>query len=73
MIRIYKIMTMAVLLIAGGHCVFAAKAKNIAIDTIRYEKSDSTAEVSLSVHWPVKGNKALVVLGISCLGMYLQE
>ena len=60
MIRIYKIMTMAVLLIAGGHCVFAAKAKNIAIDTIHYEKSDSTAEVSLSVHWPVKGNKALV-------------
>ena len=58
--HIYTIMTMAVLLIAGGHCAFAAKAKNIVIDTIRFDKNDSTAEVSLFVHWPVKGNKALV-------------
>jgi hypothetical protein len=58
--RIYTIMTMAVLLIAGGHCAFGAKTKNIAIDTLRYEKSDSTAEVSLLVHWPAKGNKTLV-------------
>ena len=58
--RIYTIMTMAVLLTAGGHCAFGAKTQNIAIDTLRYEKSDSTAEVSLLVHWPAKGNKTLV-------------
>lgn len=51
---------MAVLLIAGGHCAFAAKGKNIKIDTIRFAKADTTANVDIFVHWPVKGDKAVV-------------
>ena len=51
---------MAVLLIAGGHCAFAAKGKNIKIDTIRFAKADTTANVDILVHWPVKGDKAVV-------------
>ena len=51
---------MAVLLIAGGHCAFAAKGKNIKIDTIRFAKADTTANVEIFVHWPVKGDKAVV-------------
>jgi len=51
---------MAAAFIACSHHAFAAKAKNIKIDTVRYEKSDTTAEVSLLVHWPVKGDKAVV-------------
>ena len=51
---------MAVLLIAGGHCAFAAKGKNIKIDTIRFAKADTTANVELFVHWPTKGDKAVV-------------
>jgi hypothetical protein len=51
---------MAVLLIAGGHCAFAAKAKYIEIETVSFNKSDSTSEVSILVQWPVKGNKAIV-------------
>ena len=59
--RIYTIMTMAVLLIAGGHCAFAAKKfKIIEVETSKFEKSDSTAEVSVLVQWPVKGDKAVV-------------
>lgn len=58
--RIYLIISMAVLLIAGGHCAFAAKGKNIKIDTIRFAKADTTANVELFVHWPVKGDKAVV-------------
>ena len=54
-------MTMAVLLIAGGHCAFAAKKfKIIEVETSKFEKSDSTAEVSVLVQWPVKGDKAVV-------------
>ena len=51
---------MAVLLIAGGHCAFAAKGKNIKIDTIRFAKADTTANVDILVHWPTKGDKAVV-------------
>ena len=51
---------MAVLLIAGGHCAFAAKGKNIKIDTIRFAKADTTANVEIFVHWPTKGDKAVV-------------
>jgi hypothetical protein len=59
--RIYTIMTMAVLLIAGGHCAFAAKKfKIIEVETSKFEKRDSTAEVSVLVQWPVKGDKAVV-------------
>ena len=58
--RIYLIISMAVLLIAGGHCAFAAKGKNIKIDTIRFAKADTTANVDILVHWPIKGDKAVV-------------
>ena len=58
--RIYLIIPMAVLLIAGGHCAFAAKGKNIKIDTIRFAKADTTANVDILVHWPIKGDKAVV-------------
>ena len=59
--RIYLIISMAVLLIAGGHCAFAAKkSKLIEVETSKFEKSDSTAEVFVLVQWPVKGDKAIV-------------
>ena len=58
--RLFMTISMAVLLIAGGHCAFAAKGKNIKIDTIRFAKADTTANVELFVHWPVKGDKAVV-------------
>ena len=51
---------MTVLLLAGGHCAFAAKGKNIKIDTIRFAKADTTANVDILVHWPIKGDKAVV-------------
>ena len=52
---------MTVLLLAGGHCAFAAKkSKLIEVETSKFEKSDSTAEVSVLVQWPVKGDKAIV-------------
>ena len=58
--RLFMTISMAVLLIAGGHCAFAAKGKNIKIDTIRFAKADTTANVEFFVHWPVKGDKAVV-------------
>ena len=52
---------MAVLLIAGGHCAFAAKkSKLIEVETSKFEKSDSTAEVFVLVQWLVKGDKTIV-------------
>ena len=32
----------------------------IDVETVKFEKNDSTAEVSLLVHWPVKGDKVIV-------------
>ena len=32
----------------------------VSVETVKYEKSDSTAEVSLMVQWPVEGNKILI-------------
>ena len=32
----------------------------IDFETVSFEKSDSTAEVSLLIHWPVKGDKDIV-------------
>ena len=58
--RLFMTISMAVLLIAGGHCAFAAKGKNIKIDTIRFAKADTTANVEIFVHWPTKGDKAVV-------------
>ena len=58
--RLKIFIAMTVLLLAGGHCAYAAKSENIKIDTIRFEKSDTTANVEIFVHWPVKGEKALV-------------
>ena len=50
-----------VLLLAGGHCAFAAKKfKPIDVETVKFEKSDTTAEVFVLVQWPVKGDKAIV-------------
>ena len=52
---------MTVLLLAGGHCAFAAKkSKTIEVETSKFEKSDTTAEVFVLVQWPVKGDKAVV-------------
>lgn len=52
---------MTVLLLAGGHCAFAAKkSKLIEVETTKFSKSDSTAEVFVLVQWPVKGDKAIV-------------
>ena len=58
--RIYLTITMTVLLLAGGHCAFAKKSKTIEVETAKFAKSDSTAEVSVLVQWPVKGDKAVV-------------
>jgi hypothetical protein len=32
----------------------------IEVETVKFEKNDSTAEVTLLVHWPVKGDKVIV-------------
>ena len=32
----------------------------VSVETVKFEKSDSTAEVSLLVQWPVEGNKILI-------------
>ena len=32
----------------------------VTVETVQFEKSDSTAEVSLLIHWPVSGDKVLV-------------
>lgn len=37
---------------AGGNAV--------TVDTVQFEKNDSTAEVSLLIHWPIGGDKVLV-------------
>ena len=58
--RIYLTITMTVLLLAGGHCAFAKKSKTIEVETAKFEKSDSTAEVSVLVQWPVNGDKIIV-------------
>lgn len=57
--HIYIIMMMTALLTAGGHHAFAAK-RPLTMDIVTYEKSDTAAEVSLLVHWPCKGEQALV-------------
>jgi hypothetical protein len=57
--HIYITMMMTALLIAGGHHAFAAK-RPLITDIVSFEKSDSTAEVSLLVHWPCKGEQVLV-------------
>lgn len=51
---------MTVLLLAGGHCAFAKKSKTIEVETAKFAKSDSTAEVSVLVQWPVNGDKIIV-------------
>ena len=58
--RIYLTITMTVLLLAGGHCAFAKKSKTIEVETAKFAKSDSTAEVSVLVQWPVNGDKIIV-------------
>ena len=32
----------------------------VSVETVKFEKNDSTAEVSLMVQWPVEGNKTLI-------------
>ena len=57
----YLTIAMTVLLLAGGHCAFAAKKfKPIEVETAKFQKSDSTAEVFVLVQWPVEGDKAVV-------------
>ena len=52
---------MAAAFIACSHHAFAAKKfKSIEVETAKFAKSDSTAEVSVLVQWPVKGDKAVV-------------
>lgn len=58
--RIYLTITMTVLLLAGGHCAFAKKSKTTEVETAKFAKSDSTAEVSVLVQWPVNGDKIIV-------------
>ena len=54
-------MMMAAAFIACSHHAFAAKKfKSIEVETAKFEKSDSTAEASVLVQWPVKGDKAVV-------------
>ena len=57
--HIYITMMMTALLIAGGHHAFAAK-RPLVTDIVTFEKSDTTAEVSILVHWPCKGEQVLV-------------
>lgn len=54
------LIALGVMLLAGSNSAFAAKGKNIKIDTVRFEKSDTAANVEIFVHWPVKGDKAVV-------------
>jgi len=52
---------MAAAFIACSHHAFAAKKfKRIEVETAKFEKSDSTAEVFVLVQWPVNGDKAIV-------------
>ena len=59
-IKVLALIALGIMLLAGSHRVFAAKGKNIKIDTIRFEKADTTANVEIFVHWPTKGDKAVV-------------
>ena len=57
----YLTIAMTVLLLAGGHCAFAAKkSKTIKVETSKFEKNDTAAEAYVMVQWPVKGDKAIV-------------
>lgn len=38
----------------------SADPSAIEVETVKFEKNDSTAEVSILVHWPVKGDKIIV-------------
>ena len=45
---------------AGSDSIENANENIVSVETVKYEKSDSTAEVSILVQWPMEGNKALV-------------
>lgn len=45
---------------ANGDSIENANMNIVTVETVKYEKSDSTAEVSILVQWPMEGNKALV-------------
>lgn len=45
---------------ANGDSIENANENIITVETVKYEKSDSTAEISILVQWPMEGNKALV-------------
>ena len=44
----------------GQDSLMADVGNAVTVETVKFEKSDSTAEVSLLVHWPVGGDKVLV-------------
>lgn len=47
--------------VAAGQDSLMADAGNVvAVETVKFEKNDSTAEVSLLVQWPVSGDKVVV-------------
>jgi len=47
--------------VAAGQDSLMADAGNVvAVETVKFEKDDSTAEVSLLVQWPVSGDKVIV-------------
>jgi hypothetical protein len=47
--------------VAAGQDSLMADAGNVvAVETVKFEKNDSTAEVSLLVQWPVSGDKVIV-------------
>jgi hypothetical protein len=45
---------------AGSDSIENANENIVSVETVKYEKSDSTAEVYILVQWPMEGNKALV-------------
>lgn len=45
---------------ASGDSIENANENIVSVETVKYEKSDSTAEVSILVQWPMEGNKVLV-------------
>ena len=47
--------------VAVGQDSLKAEVGNaVTVETVQFEKNDSTAEVSLLIHWPVGGDKVLV-------------
>ena len=44
----------------SGDSIGIADETIVTVETVKFEKNDSTAEVSILVQWPMEGNKPLV-------------